>query len=582
MESQRSLTIAAVIFWVSVFLAPIPGFTVYLSWLGEHEQYGYVLPLLLAIFALVLFRWDHRLRLPTSWVSLSLVSSAILLTLFAAYRTSPWLTAIAFVLVATSWLHTHFSSDSKHRLTYLALPLVMLIRLPLNLDLTFSSTLQRFTSQVSSYLLDAFGVAHYLRGNVIELPNGTLFVEEACSGVQSLFTMMFLVCLWIVFRRRPLISTPAYIAAAVVWAMVMNVIRITTIALAQEWYSFNLVDGAAHSALGWICLIIAILLTLSSDRIFRVAFYPIPPNESGNEGNPVARLWNRLLLIGIDDSNDSDEPAPQTDSPDVGSVSSTFANALVSVSLSLCLLCLGLGYQVVQSRFGTVIVDVKRPILWEPDDSLLNTTQYASQVTNYQSLREANDRQLGNHADIWTVVLDGMPVRLAVSQPYPEWHDMRACYVGNGWQINDWIPVWIASDSGTSDSETVADNATLDHEQEWPISYLEMVRDTRGFGTLLFCGLTRDGELLRPPMSGIGSLLDARVRDRSLLSSNVIMLQLWTESEMPLVPDQIEKLNAIFGSFRDRVREGLTNEAVGKPANVKMVGGHSTSLGRRR
>ncbi|MCA9140787.1 MAG: exosortase U [Planctomycetales bacterium] len=581
MESHRSNTIAAVTFWVSVFLAPMPGFAVYLSWLGEHDQYGYVLPLLIAVIALVLFRWDFQLRLPTSLRSLLILGGAIFVLLFAAYRTSPWLTAIAFVLVATGWLHTHFSSGSHHRMTYLALPLVMLVRLPLNLDLTFSSMLQRFTSQVSSYLLDAFGVAHYLRGNVIELPGGTLFVEEACSGVQSLFTLMFLVCLWIVFRRRPLISTPVYIMAAVVWAMVMNVIRITAIALAQEWYSYNLAEGIAHSTLGWVCLIIATLLTLSTDRILRVAFYPVPPNESGHEGNPVVRLWNRLLLFGVDESDLGEDEYATNDSQEPVFVSSTFATTLVSISLSLCLLCLGLGYHVVQSRFGSVAVDVNRRILWEPDKDLLQSTPFASFVTDHQMLREANSRQLGNHADVWTVIIDGMPVRLAVSQPYPEWHDMRACYVGNGWQINDWIAVWTTS---RENSDAEGDDR-LEHpnvEQQWPISYLEMVRDTRGFGTLLFCGITRDGELLSPPMSGLGALLDARVQDRSILSSNVIMLQLWTESEMPLVPDQIAKLHSLFTSFRQSVHDALSTESGLKPPRTELTGGQIISQRHRR
>ncbi|WP_182864972.1 exosortase U [Stieleria mannarensis] len=589
MHSERSQTIASAVFWGSAFVAPMPGGAVYLSWLSEHDQYGYIFPLLISVVALVLFRWDYRLRLPTSWLSNGLVVGGLALTLFSTYRTSPWLTAVGFVLIATAWLHTHHAdSVSRQRLTYLALPLVMLIRLPLNLDLAFSSTLQRFTSRVSSYLLDAFGVAHYLRGNVIELPGGTLFVEEACSGVQSLFTVLFLVCLWVVFRRRPLVSTPAYVLAGMVWAMVMNVMRITSIALAQEWYGFDLSEGPAHATLGWVCLVIAVLLTLSTDRLLNVMFYPVPPDESGHEGNPVARLWNRALMVGVEYDVDHEEVGladlkPTTDHQHPNNQPRPeFETALVGASVLVCLLSLGLGYRVVESRFGKVAVDANRPLLWVPDEDLLSTTRYAPLVTDHQALREANSRQLGNHADVWTVVVDGMPVRLAVSQPYPEWHDMRACYEGNGWQINDWIPVWqSAQDDAAVEKDSGEEGLEVSVDQ-WPVSYLEMVRDTHGFGTLLFCGLTRDGELLQPPMMGLGSLFDARLRDRNSLSSKVIMLQLWTESQMPLVPDQVDKLEALFEAFRQRVRGGLTEEASGQPSGVEVVGERSEVERNRR
>ena len=178
--------------------------------------------------------------------------------------------------------------------------------------------------------------------------------------------------------------------------------------------------------------------------------------------------------------------------------------------------------------------------------------------------------QLGNHADVWTVVIDGVPVRLAVSQPYPEWHDMRQCYEGNGWQVNDWIPVWESLGPQTVTADSV-DTPTSGAAESWPISYLEMVRDTHGFGTLLFCGVTRDGELLQPPMIGLGSLLDARIRGRSSLSSRVIMLQLWTESDMPLVPDQIEKLQTLFDSFRLRVRQGLSERSQKQSSSVELL-----------
>ena len=179
-------------------------------------------------------------------------------------------------------------------------------------------------------------------------------------------------------------------------------------------------------------------------------------------------------------------------------------------------------------------------------------------VTNHESLRDANSKQLGNHADVWTVVIDGTPVRIAVSQPYPEWHDMRLCYSGNGWQVNDWKPTLEPIDVGDkAKQEEVSDRETRQIDR-WVVSYAEMVRDTGEFGTLLFCGLSSGGDLLSPPMVGIYSMFDDRIKDRSTLRSNIIMLQLWAETEKPLIPEQMRKLRSLFNSFRIRVLNELS------------------------
>ena len=189
-----------------------------------------------------------------------------------------------------------------------------------------------------------------------------------------------------------------------------------------------------------------------------------------------------------------------------------------------------------------------------------------------ESLRDANSKQLGNHADVWTVVIDGMPVRIAISQPYPEWHDMRLCYSGNGWQVNAWNPITkpLPQESDVSDSSE--DDETM---ERWPVSYAEMVRDTGEFGTLLFCGLTSERQLLSPPMSGLYSLLDDRMKDRASLQSNIIMLQLWTETQEPLIPEQLEKLQRLFDSFRKAV---LAQLIPGSTLPGNPIGGSLTMM----
>ncbi|QEF99465.1 Transmembrane exosortase (Exosortase_EpsH) [Stieleria maiorica] len=575
-DSPRPHYLAAV-FWTLVLISPLPGVAIYLGWLSELDQYGYIIPLYVSLAALVLFRWDYRSHLPSSPTAIAVVAVSVLLNLVAAYRVSPWLSSISFAMAITAWLGTHRSSaGGTERLTYLSLLLLMTIRLPLNLDLKLTTSLQRMTSQVSSYLLDFLGVTHYLRGNVIELPGGTLFVEEACSGVQSLFTILFLVCLWMVYRRRPIMAAPAYLAIGILWAMVMNVVRINSVALAQEWYDTDLSSGTPHEILGWICLVIAALMVLSTDRLLRVLFFPVPADESGQFSNPVTWLWNRCSTYGTEgdrtegDRTEGSEQRHQPDHPatvvdttspeEGGLAASSYGIVMLAGAALFCLPSLGLNYRIVATRYEQQVANAERPLLWDPDATLMNRTAYASAITDHEALRDANSKQLGHHADVWTMYLDGMAVRIAVSQPYPEWHDMRLCYSGDGWQVNDWDP--------TLEPIGESQDSTISQLDRWQVSYAEMVRDTGEFGTLLFCGLTRDGELVAAPMSGLYSLFDDRMKDRRSLQSKIMMLQLWTQTQKPLIPDQLEKLQSLFDSFRQTVLDELDGPNSISPADA--------------
>ena len=58
-------------------------------------------------------------------------------------------------------------------------------------------------------------------------------------------------------------------------------------------------------------------------------------------------------------------------------------------------------------------------------------------VTDYQHVKNSENPALGANADVWDGVSGGMHVRLIVSQPYYEWHNLAECYGGNGWLLNN-------------------------------------------------------------------------------------------------------------------------------------------------
>ena len=77
---------------------------------------------------------------------------------------------------------------------------------------------------------------------------------------------------------------------------------------------------------------------------------------------------------------------------------------------------------------------ISKDILWKPNKDMMSDSDWKANILSHHRRRGEYSKQLGSNSDIWTVAIDGIELRVAISQPYPEWHDMCLCYTGNGWR----------------------------------------------------------------------------------------------------------------------------------------------------
>jgi exosortase/archaeosortase family protein len=179
----------------------------------------------------------------------------------------------------------------------LALPLAMVLKLPVGLDQSLIQTLQRVATKVSGALLSWLDIPHLVTGNVIGLASKDLFVAEACSGIQSVFTLLFIATVLIAIHRYHWWYVPIFWAAAVLCAVLGNSLRIVIVAIAEVWYQKDWSTGWAHESVGYATLLIAILMLLSFEYFFTGIFHPIRNVESEEKvlRNGLVRFWDRWL-----------------------------------------------------------------------------------------------------------------------------------------------------------------------------------------------------------------------------------------------------------------------------------------------
>src|SRR5205823_1055042 len=121
---------------------------------------------------------------------------------------------------------------------------------PFELDRTLILGLQTLTAHWGSQVLDLMDVYHVLAGHVVEISGRQFMVEEACSGINSLFSVLGFTLFFVFITRRHPVHIVLLAVAAMGWVLVANVLRVFTITYFGAVYDVDLTSGWKIEFLG--------------------------------------------------------------------------------------------------------------------------------------------------------------------------------------------------------------------------------------------------------------------------------------------------------------------------------------------
>lgn len=426
-----SLALAAV-----VVLAHAPLVGLYSRRLWELEHYQFAPLLVIAVIALIVARWwtlprDARrtVLVPATPASVSLV----LLTI-ATWLCSPWLATVSLV-VTLGLLLRHFSGPRWRTFLPVWALLVLLIRPPLNLDVQLIQRLQTETSRFASSVLEGLGVAHLMEGNVLMVPGREFMVEEACSGIHSVFALLTAAALYAVWARLPLIRAVPLILSAVVWACLTNLLRVIAIVFADAHFQIDLTSGTAHEVTGFVMFFIAVLFLVLTEQFLQFLLGPIdddsPATKSMIEWNALARWWNVIARAPAVREIPAESEAPA--GSDAG-WSHSIGRSIGAVALSV--LGVGLALWQVQTLRADDSPDIATgQSLERIDADDLPEDLSGWRRVSFQVERLRDDPLLSEQSKQWIYATPEGSVLVSLDYPFRGWHDLTGCYVGQGWTV---------------------------------------------------------------------------------------------------------------------------------------------------
>jgi len=403
---RRPLPAVAVVA-AAAAVAHLPFLAGHAAWLWQRPHYQFF-PLILvgaAVLAWVRLRDLTAWRPGTRAVSAVGFAAAWVLLAGAEVLGSGWLGCAAGMVLLAALAHAAGGPAAARA----ALPAWVLLWLavppPFDLDRLLVIRLQDLTTGWSSGVLDALGVLHRRAGNVIEVDGRRVLVEQACSGINSLVSLLACTLFVVFLTRRGWAWGAALLAAAVGWVLVANVARVTGVVLADARWGVNLATGWRHEAFGLILFALAVGLLLSTDQL--IGFLARPSVAGSRVTAPV--------------------PAP------AGSPGRPLGWVAAPVAA---------GYLLLAAAHWTLadpaVEPGAPPVAAEPTADLLPAKVGGWERKDFAVKVREEGSYFGERSAAWAYARPRGPGAVAsFDHPFPGWHDLTWCYTGTGWRVDE-------------------------------------------------------------------------------------------------------------------------------------------------
>lgn len=237
-------------------------------WQEEGYSYGFLIPPLAAYAT-----WSRRHSIAAEPVradgrGLLLTALACLTYLVGRLGVEFFLMRLSLVLLFAGFIWTFWGI---RRLRVLAFPLVLLasmVPLPTVLYYQVTARLQFYSSTLATGLARFIGLTIYQDGNIIYLPNTSLGVAEACSGLRSALSLFITALLLGYVECSKIRNRIVLLVLTIPIAIAFNVVRIAGTAVLADMNP-ELATGFYHTFSGWVVYVAGSVVLFAAAWLLR-------------------------------------------------------------------------------------------------------------------------------------------------------------------------------------------------------------------------------------------------------------------------------------------------------------------------
>jgi exosortase len=522
-------------------LAPLPMLAIHFRNMWERPQHQYF-PIVLGAVGLLLWTRlipakKHELEKKHWTPHLVLAASLLTLTLGTWVVFSPWLAAVAFVLAAGGAMLVLAERYHVENLLGIWVLLWLLVPLPSVYEQQLSQFLQRATTVVSGATLDRVGLPNLVEGTTLVIPGQHLFIEEACTGIVSMMSVIACCLILAVWANRAWLHTILLVLAGLVLVSVTNVLRIVTLAIADVWLDVDLTTGWKHDLLGLCLFGVAIALALSTDRVLHFLLAPVTRahGDDVQEASWWTRTFNAVANFGT--------PAGMAVAASGRKIGGPVVWRTSLLVWTILFALLG-----ATSVYAIATRDTSGPDLAEPDFAkALVAESLPAKIEGWAQVGfgdEHRDNLFAQHSKVWSFRQGDLAAIFSFDFSFDQWHRLYNCYSSVGWDRIG--PPYLKQ-------------AKRGGEAVYLLATFRKADDQHGL--LTYSLVDPDGKPFDPPAAV--SMLENTRRRLQKGSHTLYQLQLWVTSTRAIESEDRESVQRLFESLRAKLMRKMRGNITG-------------------
>lgn len=237
---------------------------------SEQDSHGL---LVIPVSAYMVWRERRRLAdvpLKASNLGFFFLALALLTYLLAFYAGVITLASVSMVLSVAGVIVYALGFRIFMQVLFPWFLLFFMIPVPAQIYAEVTIPLQLLVSKMSVWIVGNLGLPIYREGNVIYLPGLTLEVVQACSGMRYMVSLLVLAAVFGHFTMKSNVLRGTLFVSAIPISIVVNTLRVLALAMAWNWFNYDLTKGTGHTLSGILVFVVALLfMVLAKEGLSR-------------------------------------------------------------------------------------------------------------------------------------------------------------------------------------------------------------------------------------------------------------------------------------------------------------------------
>lgn len=188
---------------------------------------------------------------------LGLVVAGLLIHMLSAFFRIYFSSAFSSILVICGLVLYFRGKEMLKETLFAILFLVFMMPLPLVAIVGITFKMKIFAAYWANKIVNAIGVRAILDGSIIKMRHTHVVVEDVCSGLRSLISLLALGTIIAYLSKLARWKKVVVFFAAGVMAIVANIVRIVFMALTSEIYGAKFTEGFLHTLSGLLVFVVA-------------------------------------------------------------------------------------------------------------------------------------------------------------------------------------------------------------------------------------------------------------------------------------------------------------------------------------